>query len=214
MHYKNSERFEEAVFGRCSGGQYLGYQSFSESMGDLDRHDSGSAYPSTRLGELLFFGVYEELRRMGMDPTDLRFQSARRSRLDIHHFTDGSFRLPLIPKHPVTVDLFNLDSQVCEVLKDHWDCLSEKDFQTYLFSYKMGAAKLSKESGKKVEHWDRLFGSFDFQSEMGRPENHLVLTPYYTENRLRRKLFSRLVAGYFAKVAKENCCQNMALLSP
>lgn len=212
MHYKNSERFEELFFGRCSGGQYLEYESFNTSMMDLIEGDSGPAYPPTRLGELFFFGVCKELKRNGMNPEGLMFRSARRSRADIHHFTDGYFYLPSVPNELVTVDLFNLDSEICVILKDQWDRESEADFQTYLFSYKMGMAEFMKKSNKAL-YWDRLFNPPIFSSAVKRPENHFVLTPYYTESRQNRKLFIKLVAGHFIKVAKVPYHDKMAPLS-
>jgi len=211
MHFKDSERFEEAFFGRCSGDQYLKYKSFGDSMIDLIERDSDPVYPPTRLGELFFFGVFRELIRNGINPKGLMFRSARKSRADIHHFTDGYFYLPSAPYGLVTIDLFNLDSEICTTLKNQWDREDEADFQTYLFSYKMGMAEFMKKSDK-IAYWDRLFNPPIFSSTTKRPENHFVLTPYYTESRQNRKLFTRLVAEYFAKVVKTSS-HEMALLS-
>lgn len=215
MHYKNSDCFEDAVFGRYLGDRgYARYQSFGRSMKNLIRRDTGSAYPDTRLGKLLYFGVGQELKRRGIGSEGLVLRSARRSRLDIHHFVDGFFLLESMPDHPVTIDLFNLDSKVCGILRNRWEeCENESDFQTRLFQYKEGMSRFWERGGAKILNM-RILSPFDFSSPNRRPENHLVLTPYYTENRRNRKIFSSLVADYyFLKATKETSLQNMALLS-
>lgn len=215
MHYKNSGRFEEAVFGRCSGDQgYSTYRNFNDSMADLIRSNQGVIYPQTRLGSLLYFGVYRGLEKSGVDPSSLSFNSALGSRVDIHHFADGYFRLSSIPEHLVTVDLFNLDSDVCQILQERWDSCNESDFQTNLFSYKKGMADAMKVSGRGVGHWDQLFSPPSLVAHASRrPENHFVLTPFYTEGRESRKLFTQMVAGYMAGIVKKSTFQNMAQLS-
>lgn len=216
MHFKNSDCFEDAIFGRYSGDQgYVGYRPFDRSMRDIVRQDAGPAYPDTRRGKLLYFGVCRELERRGIRSEGLVLKSVRRSRLDIHHFMDGYFHLASIPDHLVTIDLFNLDSEVCGILKNRWEeCGSESDFQTRLFQYKEGMVHFWRKGGTKVLYLNRIFSPFDFGSPDRRPENHLILTPYYTdENRQNRKIFSSLVADYFLKATKEASLQNMALLS-
>jgi|SRR3989344_8470682 len=207
MFFKNGDSFEALVFGRYFVGDrdYVKYQSFSQSMMDLIKCDTGPAYPDTRLGKLFYFGVYNGLRRQGIDPNGLKFKSALRSRADIHHSTDGYFYLPSVPDTPVTIDLFNLDSEICHILRDRWDDDddNEEDFQTNLFRYKKGMADIMKK-GDKTGYWNHIFNPFNFVSLVKRPENHFVLTPYHTESRQRRKEFAAMVARYFLKASSQN----------
>ncbi len=215
MHYKTSDHFETALFGRCSGDQsYKEYQSFSRGMRALINKDIGPDYPATRLGELLYFGVYERIRRKGVDPSGLRLKPSTRSRLDVHHQTDGFYRLLSVPNYLVTIDLYNLDSEICEILRDRWEDeyshVSESDFQTILLQYKFGMVDFWKIGGK-ITHWDRIFKPLNyFRSKKRRPKNHFILTPYYTEDRYKRRLFTEMVAEYFVEVMKESSHENMA----
>ena len=204
MFFKNGDSFEALVFGRYFVGDrdYVKYQSFSQSMRDQIEQEDDSPYPGTRLGALLYFGVYEELKRRGVNPDGLRLKSSRGSELDIHHFADGYYRLF---DDLVTVDLFNLDSEICKILRDRWEVYGdESDFQTKLFQYKKGMVDFWERGGSKIEHWEHVFCPPEFASSKLRPENHFVLTPYHTESRQRRKGFARMVARYFLKASSQN----------
>jgi hypothetical protein len=214
MHFKDSDHFQEAIFGHYSGGNgYIKYRSFSRSMREVMQSIS-SPYPATRLGELLYFGVYEKLKRRGVDPSGLELKSSFKSRADIHHHTDGYFSLLSVPNEPITIDLFNLDSEVCRQLRviwadEYYGDLPESDCQTIMFQYKLGMADFWKLGGSNEVRWGRIFKPLYFHSNERRPENHLIFTPDHVEDRLRRKHFCELVADYLVKVFH----QNMTLLS-
>lgn len=212
MRYKSGDHFEKSIFGRRSGGRDTKYQPFSDSLhAVLDSSDQTSIYPETRLGELLFFGVYHKLIRLGIDPSRLRFLRESKGSGDRHHGVDGFFYLPSIERWPVTIDLFNLDSRECEIWKERWWLSSEAEFQSRLFLYKKGAPMIVQRS-----EWARLLNSTDdyslpkisasgeLEPQESRPENHFILAPYYTEDRERRAIFCGLVADFFAKAAKRD----------
>jgi hypothetical protein len=210
MRYKSGDHFEKAIFGRRSGGRNTNYQTFSDSLHAVLDADQVSLYPKTRLGELLFFGVYHKLIRRGVDPSGLRLLRGSDGSGDRWHGVDGFFYLPSIGRWPVTVDLFNLDSRECEFWKKEWFVSSEIDFQNRLFLHKRGMSLIPQRGD-----WGRIINPEDYslpkisksgkpKAQKQRPENDFILTPYYTEDREMRGIFCGLVADFFAKAAKRD----------
>lgn len=219
MHYRDFRAFEDAVFGRSLGGNlsnsYKSFRSFDDSArAVIENFRKGSipACPKTRLARLIYSSVLSQIGKSGIDGR-LVLLSSRGTELDIHHESDGLFLL--ITKiggekekvYLATIDLYNLDSNVCEILKSRWidesrDVYSPKKFQSDLYSQKNGLAVLLK-GGHKITEWNKIFHPVDLRGlgEISRPENHFVLTPYYTESWKRRKEFSKLIADYFIREA-------------
>lgn len=221
--YRSGLDFEDAIFGRHSSGENL-FRKFSGSgqnfSKDIKRLIKVSImkYPETVLGKLLFLGVEKWLRRLDIRTNGLVFLSAIDTKVDLRHFADGVFYLPSAHQFPVTVDAFNINPATLNSLRELWidafdgELYSETHFQNDLFRYKRGLSKLRKNGG-----WDQKWTfakSPDFREyvDCGRPENHFILTPLDTGTRERRMTFAKLIAGYFAKVAKSSN-EEMALIS-
>ncbi len=212
MHFRSGPAFEQAIFGRRSSGILKNgkHASFSHDMREfLSSGDKGLPYPETWFGKLLYFGVKSELDRNGINTEGLFFRSALDSAIDISHGADGVFYLPALPRIPVMVDLFNIDSVSCSILRERWSGLedySEDDFQKDLFSQKWGMKRHHKsESGLDKVEWTRIFNPRDYRRfcAMPRHENDFVLTPYYLVSRENRHRFTNLVAGYFIKEVRK-----------
>lgn len=206
MHFRSGPAFEQAIFGCHSTGILNNgvKRNFSRDMKRFvksSRHDS--LYPNTWFGENLYFGVKSALDRVGIDTRGFFFRSSLDSRVDISHGADGIFYLPSLPEIPVTIDLFNIDSLSCSILRERWSGLgsySEYDFQKDLFFQKWGMKRHHKsESGLDTIEWTKIFNPPDYRKYCSRPrnENHFVLTPYYLVSRENRHKFTHLVADYF-----------------
>ena len=209
MFYPNSAALEKAMFG-VSSGRDLFYR-FGSGGADFDTDLKlliivpGPSCPDTVLGQSLFGQTKRELDQLGISTEGFIFRSAVDTKLDLRHFTDGFFHLPVAYRFPVTIDLFNINDKSLLNLKSFWidqfdgDYYSWQNFQTDLFQYKVGMFEWRKEH--QIPRGFFLPPDFiDFRkyANCGRPENQLILTPYDMANYERRKFFAKMVARYLA----------------
>lgn len=224
MRYASGPSFEDVISGRHSrGAPHRDSGTLTSGIKSIIA-DNKCLYPDSRVGALLYFGVKAELERLGVNTAGLSLKRSTGSMVDEHHYTDMFFYLPFhfprYEEHIVTIDLFNLDSEIAEILRNYWvanssgEGYSEKDYQSDLFLYKSGVSALER-IHPGFKGWTKIFRADDLRfytsvfrkKILGRPENHFILIPEYAENRGRRREFIKLVAGYFAKVARQNTAQ-------
>lgn len=228
MIYRSGLDLEDAVFGRHSSGEEL-IEKFGGQRPDFDkdvrrliREGSGLRYPKTKIGQSLFVEVERGLKRFGLKSGGLVFLSAIDTKVDLRHFADGVFFLPSVPRFPVTIDTFNIDPKILRELKSSWvdsfegQFYTSYDFQSDLFRYKVGLARWKKDCKALSETGNITLPPADFRqyTNIGRPENHFVLTPYHVGTYRRRREFAKMLVKYFAKVAKTTGHENMAQPSP
>ena len=213
MFYRNGPDFEEAVFGKRSGGLKFVEKFWGQGIAfgpQIQKllEESESFCPDTQIGQALYRQVAKQLRRYGIDPNGLIFLSAVNTGADAHHGTDGLFYLPSLYPHLVTMDAFNTDERNLKLRREMWidsfpgQIYSDSDFQSDLFCHKKGFAnwrKTHEMSGLSEEGLLRI--DFRKDSNAARPENHFVLTPGMIGSYEARRSFAKLVAGYFVKVA-------------
>lgn len=223
--YRSGLEFEDAIFGRHSSGdklieKFLGAKiNFDKDIRYLIRNTT-SSYPNTIIGQLLFGGVEKELRGLKLDVSGFKFVSAIDTKVDLRHFADGLFYLPSVPRFPTTIDTFNIDPAILVGLRDRWidsfsgSFYSEYDFQTDLFRFKKGALVIKRNGDWKNRKQFKGLDPREYATGDGRPENHFILTPSDVGTYEGRRRFVKLIAGYFAKVAKGSNYPNMALQSP
>lgn len=213
--FKSGFDFEDFVFGRHSDSgetlrkKFAGHHDFSKDMKALIENIS-SEHPNTNVGFSLWRMVKEELEKLSVKSDGLIFSPAVGTAADIFHGVDGFFFLPLIPLHPVTVDLFNIEPSRLLNLINVWidsfggPTYSLFDSQSDSYLFKRGLVEL-----KKI-HPDYQNGlsaiNIDFRSfcNKGRPKNHFILTPRDVGTREGRKKFAKLIADYLAKVVGQN----------
>ncbi len=219
MHYKNSRAFEDLVLGRHDFGAF-GYNlnSFDGSFRFIINKAvrEGYKHPDTDVAKLLYHGVRNQLKKMGLDSSGLAFIPTTGTSADWSHKTDALFYLPLVPKFFIMVDLFNFDTEFSAKLRDLWEkdspTYSEENFQSDLFVHKGGLSSFLKKSGEDtVSGWTRILNPrSDFwqyaPKENGTEErikarkiNHFVLIPEYIIYREKRKRFCRMIAECFQK---------------
>jgi len=229
MIFRSGSDLEDAVFDRHSSGEEL-IEKFWGQKPDFDKdikaliRESSTRFPETLFGKSFWLEVKRELDRLGLSYNGLVFLSAIDTKVDLRHFADGVFFLPSAPRFPVTIDTFNLDQRVFKALKSYWvdsfegSVYGPSDFQSDLFRYKVGLTKWKKDCQKLSETGLMIAQPNDFRTytNLGRPENHFVLTPYHVVTYRRRREFAKMVAGYFIEVAKtvsQREIENMAQLS-
>lgn len=209
--------FEDRIFGHHSGGRnsvsvFLGeHYNFNRDVSlFIKERVNFPKYPNTKIGKSIFDLVSFSLLRFGIDPNGLFFFDCIDTKLDIIHFIDGMIYVPSVPNFPITIDTFHIEDKDLILLKESWirssknDSYSERNFQNDLFAYKTGKKifiynKLNKPGFDVSSH------TYDFRkfATKSRPENHFILTPYYADNRKRRKVFAEMVARYLATVSKK-----------
>lgn len=223
--FKSGFDLEDCIFGRhSSGGQLVKKfkrkrKDFSEDLTRLI-NKSSDAYPKTQIGESLYWLIKKELEKLGVDTAGFVFVSAIDSITDLRHFSDGVFYLPSAPEFPVTVDAYNIDSRVLDILEDFWidDFAGDKyavgDLQSDLFQYKNGLIEWKRNNQTSEAEGFMLVKPVDFRqhTRKRRPENHFIITPRDVEDRAGRRAFARTVARYLAsKVPSQG--RKTALLS-
>ncbi|OHB07675.1 MAG: hypothetical protein A3G46_03000 [Candidatus Zambryskibacteria bacterium RIFCSPLOWO2_12_FULL_39_16] len=213
---KSGHRFEDLIFGCHSSGDNLvrrfknGRANFQEDIKKVIENHFGPEYPNTPIGKSLYLIVKRELEHSGINSEGLLFLSTINTKVDLRHYTDGFFYLPSVPTHPVTLDVFNIDPEVLENLRNSWvknfegEVYSGTNFQSDLSSYKNGMSEWNRQKkGSKELFQIESIEPSDFRKHghhRGRPENHFILTPYDVGTSQRRKEFARMVARYFVKV--------------
>lgn len=227
---RSGQDYELEIFDHASSGQIseevlaeIG-ENFSESAENLI-DGSKMIHPNRRVGKSLYRLVQNRLKKVGIDPGGLRFLDALDTSLDWFHFSDGLFYLPSIPGRPglvVTIDAFNIETKRLTHLRDLWwfeykgDNYSSLNLQTDLFQYKDGLKMWKKMTEQAAEfEFDLVLADDDFRklAIKGRPENHLVITPYHTEKSESRRVFAQMVANYLIKAYNEDK-ENLAQQSP
>lgn len=210
--FKSGFDFEDFVFGRhSSGGDILrkkfAGQSFSKGMNALLKKVS-SEHPDTNVGFSLWKMAKEELEKLSVKSDGLIFLPSVGTTADIFHGVDGFFLLPLIPLHPVTIDLFNIEPGRLLNFRNTWiDSFQGRvytlfDFQSDIYLFKRGLVEFK----KTHPDYQHELSTTDFRSfcNYGRPKNHFILTPRDVGTREGRKRFAKMIAGYFVKVAGRN----------
>lgn len=220
--------FEEAVFGVRSNGASLfrrfgnDLTTFGEDLNNFIR-SSKIEKPPTQIGGALHHQVERQLEGLGIDPLGLVFIPSVDTSIDLYG-VDGLFYLPALFPHLVTVDAFNIDPLNLKFRKEKWidsfegEIYRNEKFQSDLFLFKNGVSRWRKDREMVASEKAFLPEPPDLRrygagSDSGRWKNRFVLTPLDVGTYEKRRDFAKLVAGYFAKVAKESNCQNMALLS-
>jgi hypothetical protein len=203
MKFQDGRDFELAVFGEKStpieNRVLKGARDFSSEVLQVISA-KGPFYPNTLIGSYLHYYISKYLRKFKVDPTGMIFRSTLNTSLDTKQFTDGIIFLPGVEQPLVTIDTFNLETDLGQ-LKDYWLDTFEGQFygeeiqQSDLYSFKRGISVLSVTSSHKV-----LFPAnfLDPRVNFKRPENHFVLTPYHVHSDKECRKFSRMVALYFA----------------
>ncbi|MEK7116808.1 MAG: hypothetical protein AAB837_01415 [Patescibacteria group bacterium] len=225
QHFFDGADFEAAVFGRAASGHL--FRRFGRNLTtcgeDINRFVQSCEveYPPTQIGHCLHHQVWRHLESLDINPNGLVFLPSTDTSIDLYGI-DGLFYLPALFPHFVSVDAFNTDSRNLRLQKEKWidSCLSQKysewDYQSDLFLFKKGMIKWDADRRKCLEKSLVLLPPPDYRfysSTEGRWGNHLTLTPGDVQMYETRRQFARLVAGYFAKVAKASSHENMALLS-
>ena len=222
--YKRGFKFEQAVFGDRSHRNL--FQRFGRSLTDFGRdvkdliQSSNEKHPPTEIGECLYHQVERQLCSFGLDPEGLIFCSSVDDKVDLYGM-DGAFYLPALFPHLVTIDAFAIMPAKLLELREKWieefrgDYYSTASQHTNLFLFKKGMMEWGKDNSKAAGEGFLLVVPEDFRhyARQGRWENQFILTPLDISTYERRRDFARLVAWYFAKVAKVLDHGNMALLS-
>lgn len=213
MHYKNGFAFERLLLGHHSPNteKSFGYRSFGDSITPLisEARRGGYLYPDTKIAKSLYFGVGAQLEKRGICSSGLMFVPSVKTGLDQYHETDSFFFLPPIPDFPITIDLFNIDTEISKILHDAWEVnyeyYPEEVFQFDLFLHKKGLASFMRETGADTTSgWTKVFkpdSNLWSYPKMVKTKkiNHFILIPEYTTNRARRGRFCKMVAETFEK---------------
>jgi hypothetical protein len=233
MFYRTGRDFEEAVFGFRSNDNL--FKRFGGRNADLADDvkafiaRSSVVYPDAPIGEALYSQMAIEFDRLGIDHEGLIFLPSVDTELDLGGI-DGVVYHPRFFPRLVTVDAFNIRPRELSLLRETWIdshegrnqngdiFFSREDEQSNLFLFKRGMANWKRINKEALEQEAQGKGFVirpkDFRQLADRVgwENHLILTPRDTGTYEGRRLFAKLVAGYFAKVAKASS-HKMALLS-
>ena len=210
--YKNGVELEEAVFGCSMDGRQESFREgradFSEDVNALIR-ESKSKCPDTLIGNSIYQMLKRGLERFGIETRGLKLISAVNTKSDLRHHFDGLFFLSAISSHPVTLDLWNIDPLVFSFLKERWtDSFPDQFYldehrQSDLFRYKVGMVRWMRDNYCRFLRPEvlRCTDFRRFAMDIGRPENHFIITPYHVGSRRQRRVFAGMVVKYFAKVS-------------
>jgi hypothetical protein len=195
----------------------------------ISRSKPHEKFPRTPMAKSLYFGVRKHLGTLGIGASGLRLFSLRGTDADRYYETDALFYLPPSCGYEcvVTIDARLIGPTLLTQLRDYWIesserlVYSETMFQGDLFAHNRILSEYlnSREEQESVESnglrspwilspeykklWERGYLPAIPEEMIDRPtmrpENHLILPPYYLENSWRRKAFSRLVAIEFRK---------------
>ncbi len=225
--------FERLIFGASTEGvpDYFSESgTFSGNIWHIINHSKKMEYPNTTFGKGLYFRVVKNLEKRGIHFSDLRLLSAVGRKADIFHETDGFIYFECAGYEcVVTIDVFYIDPNEEEKQINFWieksahNIYTSREMQSDYFRYKKIVSKKLNENEFKLgilpDVWFGRLASDRYEKEWvsgyipdplykdrprNRPENHLILTPYYLLNDQRREIFANLVVESIAKQIEEH----------
>jgi len=219
--YGSGEEFEELFFGRHSSGNRLRIAdgeelSFDDAANQVidDICESDIKHPDTRMGAAFHSSIVKELQELGINANGFVLKTTIDTDLDLGFESDGLLFLPVAPRFPLTIDLFNIDKAVLprDLWIDSWEGnFSWEDYQSALYQFKTGMAKWKEDNKKALEEGFVVIKPLDLRvyTDRSRPKSHFIVTPYDAGTYVGRRRFANNVAKYFAnKVVSQG--RNMA----
>lgn len=223
----NGQSFERLIFGTPREG--VPYSlcepgTFSDNLRVIIDRSEKMEYPKTTFGEKLYEKVQRNLIKNKVQFSDLRLLSALNTEADYFHETDGFFYCVSEEYEcVVTIDAFYISPSKEKEQRELWIDMSPLEryncgtAQSDLFRYNRILAELFTQ-GKLW--WGRLLTDNEEYKEQWasgyipppphedrpslRPENHLILTPYYLVNSQRRSVFAGLITESITKQIEEH----------
>lgn len=149
MFFQNSAAFERAALGSSSTGialknKFKGHNVIFDKEVRRIIEETDCDVPDTRIGKSIYGLAKSWLERESVDTKGFKLCSAINTAADAKLKIDCFFYHPAVPRTPVTIDLFNCPSTICELLRNRWMKQSgsvlytAEQFQNDMFLYKEG----------------------------------------------------------------------------
>ena len=208
--YGSGEEFEDLFFGchssgnrlRITDGEELSFDDAANQVID-DICESDIKHPDTRMGAAFHSSIVKELQELGINANGFVLKTTIDTDLDLGFESDGLLFLPVVPRSPVTIDLFNIDKAVLprDLWIDSWEGdFSWEHYQSALYQFKTGMAKWKEDNKKALEEGFVVIKPLDLRvyTDRSRPRNHFIVTPHDAGTYVGRRRFANNVARYFA----------------